>query len=210
MIIITDTPRRDNDLYPTPFGLCKGALSILPDTFIPEIVIDPGCGDGRWGVECKKLFPNSTIIGIDIKENIKLDFSVYSGYHLIDYVDYFPLDSIVKNELQKSINLVIGNPPYKYTEEFIRNSLDYLEDGGYLLFLLRLDFLASETRRKNLWREFPPKEVYICSKRPSFNTPKNRRTDGNNYAIYLWEKGIKYNTEVKWLEWSYDEELDYE
>jgi hypothetical protein len=214
VIIITDTPRRDNDFYPTPYGLCRDALSLLPETFTPEIVLDPGCGEGRWGLTCKKRYPSSQIAGFDLsKEHIK----VSGNYFVFEFGDYVrPLPFLRKHFdafpglKELNINLVMGNPPYKYAEEFIRNSLTHLANNGYLLFLLRLDFLASEDRRKDLWKEFPPKSIHICSRRPSFNTPKDRKTDGNSYAIYLWQKGMKWDTTLNWLEWNYDKELDYE
>ena len=209
-VIITDTPRRLNDFYQTPYGLCRQALGILPDNFKPGVVLDPGCGNGRWGIECKKLYPNSTIMGFDIDENIEKAYA-YSMYTFYDYTKYLEyLNESMSTVFSKDINLVIGNPPYLYSEEFIRNSLSYLREGGYLLFLLRLDFLCSEKRRETLWKDFPPKEVWICSRRPGFNTPTDRNTDSNSYAIYLWEKGYYGEPTIKWLDWNYNKDLDYE
>ena len=204
-VIITDTPRRKSDFYPTPYGLCDYTVStIIPHNFIPATVLDPGAGEGRWGIFIRKRWPKVRLDGLDIEdytnEKDKLT-GIYNSYYnkmnYFNFISYEPYD------------LIIGNPPFSLAEEFIRLSLKMGHKDSYILFLLKTDFLAGIKRMKGLWREYPPKEVWICSKRPGFNTPQNRRTDSNTYAIYLWQRSWFDEPIIKWLDWDYDKDLDY-
>jgi len=203
MILHSDNPRRENDFYPTPYGLCRAGIDSLPKDFQPCNILDPGCGSGRWGKVLREFYPHALLIGTDIVEDIPL-IKEYNKYAFFDYT------KLNLTFMYTEFDLVIGNPPYKFAESFIINSLSYLNIGGYLMFSLRLGFLESESRRKRLFSVYPPKEVLICSRRPSFNTPNNRRTDGTAYAIFLWERGWQGDPIIKWLDWDYDKELDYE
>jgi len=197
-VIITDTPRRANDFYPTPHGLCERSLTILPSDFIPDTIVDAGAGSGRWGLFAKEKYNNSILVGIDLVKRER--HPSYDRWLTADYLEL--------NDTENEIDLIIGNPPYCFAEEFVIKSI--FNSRYYVLFLLKLDFLTTEKRRIGLWNEFPPKEVWICSRRPGFNTPINRNTDSNSYAIYLWENGYYGEPTIKWLDWNYNKDLDYE
>ncbi len=94
-------------------------------------------------------------------------------------------------------NLIAGNPAYRDAEKWVRTSLNLLEPGGHLLFLLRLAFLEGQARGSGLWREHPPKAVGVCCKRPSFTG--NGRTDALAYMFVLWEKGWRGEPRLKWV-----------
>lgn len=201
--IITDTSRRQNDFYPTPYGLCDAAVNkIVPKGFNPSLILDPGAGEGRWGVFIKERWPISKLIGIDIKQHSQSSY--YTEWLLNDYLTF------VYNYKCKP-GLIIGNPPFSLAEDFIRKSLDLLSSKGILLFLLKSDFLTGIGRMRDLFKNFKPLEVWYCAKRPSFNTPRNRKTDSNSYALFLWQKdNFSSNPEIRWLDWSYNRELDYD
>ena len=206
-VIITDTPRRKSDFYPTPYGLCNYAMNtIIPSNFSPSRILDPGAGEGRWGKFARGRWPLARIEGLDIEDYSHLTKKLYKAYTY-----YYSMCDYINSYYSRSIyDLVIGNPPFSLAEEFIRKSLSILKMGGYLLFLLKTDFLAGIKRQKGLWTFHPPKEVWVCSKRPSWNTPNNTRTDSNTYAIYLWQTGYYEEPIIKWLKWDYDKDLDYE
>jgi len=102
-------------------------------------------------------------------------------------------------------DLICGNPPYSLAEEFIRCSINLLNPKGYVYFLLRLSFLEGIARNKGLFKEFPPKRVYICSRRPSFFSTdgKKHSTDTLAYALFLWQKGYAKETKLNFLDWKY-------
>jgi len=206
MIIVTDTDRREFDFYPTPYGLCEAALkAVLPDSYVPRNVYDPGAGNGVWGKAFRNIYGyDSNLTGFEIQKIGTPDNITYTDWHEHDYL---------RDDVRYPADLIMGNPPYNLSEEFISRSLADLSQKGILVFLLRLDFLASEKRRKGMWKTSPPSSVLICSRRPSFNTPNDRKTDGNSYAIYKWHKQdmeqSKAVTILDWLEWDYDRQNDY-
>lgn len=181
--------RDPDDHYPTPYELVRECIKLLPNNL--NSAFDPGAGDGVWGREFKKIFPDSIVIGCEIRD-VK---------HPQEY-DYWYYSSLWDMPTQKPVDVVIGNPWYKEAERVVRYSRGMLKEGGYLLFLLRLAFLESQKREK-FWEKFPPKEVHVLSRRPSFTG--DRKTDATAYAVYVWQKGYKGNTLLKWLRWNYED-----
>ena len=75
-------------------------------------------------------------------------------------------------------SVVLTNPPYSLAEKFLYRSL---EISDHVVFLLRLNFLASG-RRSLLMRSKTP-DVYVLPNRPSFN---GVGTDSIDYAWFHW------------------------
>src|SRR4030042_2874160 len=171
--------RSPRDLYITPPELADAAFRKLriDEEFsnkFPLATLDAGCGKGVWGAAMNGLL--SYVLGIDIMPTVK------PGLY---YDDVYAMDYLSLNVIPE-FDLVIGNPPYSLAEEFIRHSFDLLEDNGYIYFLLRLSFLEGITRGKGLFKEFPIKRVYVCSRRPSFfSTNGKHTTDTLAYAMFL-------------------------
>jgi hypothetical protein len=190
-------PRENNDFYPTPVELCEASLNLLPEDLQPYNVLDPGSGTGNWGKAFVNVFENANIIyfidGVELTDTPinpvyarwfnNQDFLNFEGYNL-------------------KYDLIMGNPPYKFAEEFVRKSLNLLDEGGCILFLLRLSFLESMKRGRGLFKEFPPKEVHVCMRRPNFY-PEHKGTGDTAYAIYIWQKDYKGETLLKWLDWNH-------
>ena len=194
-IIKTDKQLRERpeyDFYPTPHGLIREALKLIYPWGIGEIVVDPGAGEGNWGKVLREFTSKPYLVGIDL--DFKERPEGYDDWRFEDFSDtnLFYADTI------------IGNPPYKQAELFVRKGLDMLKPGGYQLFLLRVAFLAGQKRGRGLWKEHPPWKVWTCSRRPSF-TPGDRRTGDTDFNIYLWKKGYQGKYEGDWLDWEYDE-----
>lgn len=99
---------------------------------------------------------------------------------------------------------IATNPPYKYAQEFIEKAISIISEGHKVCMFLKVTFLEGK-RRKKLFKEFPPKTIYVSSSR--INCAKNgafegmRETGGSAvaYAWYVWEKGYKGDTIVKWI-----------
>ena len=182
-------PRADHDHYPTPYELARAALDQLPYMNYPESVLDAGCGSGVWGQAARDKWGYSFILdGVDIR-----DVGTPAGYSEVYQLDY------VTEPVYGTYDVVIGNPPYKHAEEFVRNSLANIFDGGYVVFLLRLAFLEGQARMTGLWRQYPPLHVSVLGARPSFTG--NGKTDATAYAVYIWRKGYDYETTLSWLDW---------
>ena len=96
---------------------------------------------------------------------------------------------------------IITNPPYSHSQEFVEKALSVISNGHKVAMFLRLQFLEGICRYK-LFKENPPKVVYVsakrirCGKDGDFNTSSSGI---NAYAWYVWEKGYKGETSVKWI-----------
>lgn len=189
----SERTRVEFDLYPTPQGLCNAALSLIPTDFEYFWVLDPGAGGGEWAKAAYERKRNRNYIGVELRDApAPWWFDVW-----LPKTDFLTWDGAAWGNYR--YDLVVGNPPYEHAEAFIRKSLSLTRPGGYVLFLLRLAFLESQSRGAGLWRECPPKRVAVCSKRPSFTG--NGKTDATAYAVYLWQKGWQGSTSLSWLEW---------
>lgn len=94
---------------------------------------------------------------------------------------------------------VITNPPYNFALDFCKKSLDVIADGCKVALFLKLSFAEGKARRK-FFDENPPVRVWVSS---------SRLTCGKNgvkwdpsavcYAWWIWVKGCKGPTEMKWF-----------
>jgi len=96
---------------------------------------------------------------------------------------------------------ILTNPPYKYAKDFVKHSLDLLEEGNYCIMFLKIQFLEGKDRRK-LFDKFPPKYVYVNSARQL--CAMNGEFEKYNatalcYCWFIWEKGFKGEPIIRWI-----------
>ena len=141
-------------------------------------VYEPACGMGHIGKILEEY--GYTVKAIDI---------CYRGYGEEREVDFFSLEDIVTN------------PPYFCASEFLRHALEISGEGVKIAMLFRLPFLEGQ-KRYELFRKYPPKRVYVFSKR--LNCAKNgefwkSKSSGIAFAWFLWEVGYIGYTELRWI-----------
>lgn len=128
-------------------------------------------------------------------------YDVYStdlvnrGYGIPD-IDFLKQYPDTENEMD-----IITNPPYKYAKEFVEHALEISKAGTKVAMFLKLTFLESENRRK-MFEKYPPRTVYVSSKR--LNCAKNGEFDkyGSSaaaYAWFVWEKGFTGKPIIEWI-----------
>ena len=97
---------------------------------------------------------------------------------------------------------ILTNPPYGDAMKFCQHALDCVDEGSKVVMLMRIQFLEGQ-RRKPFLLANPPKYVYVSSSRlllakkadfVKYNTPS-----ANCYAWYVWEKGFKGETTLRWF-----------
>lgn len=99
---------------------------------------------------------------------------------------------------------IITNPPYKYAVDFIYKALQIIPDGHKIAMFLKVQFLEGK-ERKHLFKNFPPKVVYIsssrilCAKNAEFKRMREGGGSAVAYAWFVWEKGYKGPSIIKWI-----------
>lgn len=96
--------------------------------------------------------------------------------------DYLKIDILNKPDV------IITNPPFNIAREIIEKALKDVNDGGFVIMLLRLNFLEGKNRF-DLWQSQMPKYVFVHHRRMSFT--ENGKTDSIAYAHFCWQKGYK-------------------
>lgn len=179
--------REVNDYYATE----PKALSLFLDRLekdkvsLSKNIWECACGEGHLS-----------------KELIKRGFNVLST-DLIDrgFSEYNPIDflNVPDDEIEELD--ILTNPPYKYAQEFVEKALNIVADGNKVMMFLKVQFLEGQKRSK-LFCENNPKYVYVSTKRlkcainGDFESISSSATA---YAWFVWEKGYKGDTVVRWF-----------
>ena len=99
---------------------------------------------------------------------------------------------------------IVTNPPYQSACKVVEKALSLVRDGRKVAMFLKVTFLEGKERRK-LFETYPPKTIWVsssrilCAKNGDF---KQARANGGSavaYAWFVWEKGYKGDTIVKWF-----------
>lgn len=157
--------RIDKDYYPTPAVVVDHLLSLV--TFMPgDTFLEPCRGEAKM-----------------IWDRIPLPDSQKTFCELSEGKDY------LKEDLPK-FDVIITNPPFSASEDFLKKSKSELADNGTLIYLQRVNWLGS-LKRIPLWEEVGlPNKFNILVPRVSFTGTK---TDSTEYAWFIWDYGNRVN-----------------
>lgn len=186
-----------NHFYPTPDKLCEAVISRIDRDFdlpFSMKLLDPGAGNGPWGKAYKEYDSSIFTVGVEL-QNIFVD----------KYYDYFYSNTnFLDWENQEYFDIVIGNPPFKLAEEFIRHSLSLMNDGGYLVFLPRSAFKESAQRwyknnQPGLFQTHCYVKEYQLVQRPGFKPNKHGKNSPEHaYSIFVWQKNNYPDLKTDW------------
>lgn len=172
--------RETNDYYATDPKAAQLLMEV--ETFQP-VIWECACGEGHLAKEFEKA--GYTVIATDLIDR---------GYG--EQADF--LECVTPN-LQCDI---ITNPPYSKAKEFVEHALDISADGTKVAMFLKIQFLESKVR-KEMFKKYPPKTIYVSSSRLhcAMNGDFERYSKSNAicYAWYVWVKGYKGDTVLKWI-----------
>ena len=145
-------------------------------------ILEPACGEGHISEVLKAA-------GYDVVSRDLVD----RGYG--EVADFLAIDN------QEWNGNIVTNPPYKYAQQFVEKALSIIPEGKKVAMFLKLQFLEGKARR-TLFRSTPPIRVWVSSSR--LNCAKNGDFNANQggavaYAWFVWEKGYKGDTTVKWF-----------
>ena len=180
------TEREKNDYYATHPSHVEELLKL--ETFNKNIW-ECAVGGGHIANVLEKHGYN--VYGTDI---------VNRGWRAAQYYDFLNMEN---NEIimSKWHGDIITNPPYKYAKYFIQNAIKVIDEGNKIAMFLKLTFLEGQAR-KQLFNKYPPKTIYVYSKRAL--CAKNGKfekypSSAIAYAWFIWEKGFKGNPIIKWI-----------
>ena len=145
-------------------------------------IYEPACGEGHIG----KVLEEHNY-------KVKAEDICYRGYGSEEEVDFF---TVTENTLD-----IVTNPPYFCAEPFLKHALEISRKQVKIAMLFRLAFLEGQ-KRYELFKEYPPRRVYVFSKR--LNCAKNGefekcKSSGIVFAWFLWEVGHIGSIELKWI-----------
>lgn len=168
-----------SDYYATPVSTVVQFLNEFikdePDA-LNGIILDPCSGGDSSHSES---YPTGLIhCGVE-KKNIKtIDIREDSRAEIkTDYLRY---------DLGYQPKVIITNPPFILAKEIIEKALNNVEDCGFVIMLLRLNFLEGKSR-KEFFDNYLPKYIYVHHRRMSFTD--DGKTDSVAYAHYVFQKG---------------------
>ncbi len=168
------------DFFPTP-DWATHAL-VHHETF-EGTVWEPACGDGAMAEVLKTT--GAEVIATDL-------FDRNYGQSRIDFLE--------ENRL---VDHIVTNPPFHSAQDFVAAGLR--QSKGKLALLLRLAFLESSGRYREIFNPMPPSRVWVFSERITFY-PKDAQRKGSGttaYAWFIWDQS-EHNkkpgeTILKWL-----------
>lgn len=194
------TVRAIADYYVTPVAdikefLAQWCADDFQNTFPFVNVLDP-CAGGTLGREGMS-YP-AGIMGV-----CRL-FPVLRNIHTIDIRD----DSMARTKadyLQWTTprlvpDLIITNPPFNIAQRVVEKALLDVMNNGYVVMLLRLNYLGS-IERLPFWQNNLPERIYVHSKRMKFlshrtdlTTKERGATDSIEYAHFVWRHNPTHAT----------------
>lgn len=154
----------ERELYPTPSEVVDALLSKL--TFRPtDKFLEPCYGTGA------------------IFEKVALPQSQKSFAEIEKGIDYLTTEFGQQD-------VIITNPPFSLTEEFIRKSLSELAPDGTMAYLQRVNYLGSIDRLP-FWFEIGfPRKTPVIVPRPRF---VKGGSDSCEYAWFIWDNGNRFD-----------------
>lgn len=166
---------------------------LLENETFSKQVWEPACGEGHMSEVLKEY-------GYIVKSSDLIN----RGYADAEVADFL---AIQKQDLDSNQMDIITNPPYKFAKEFVEKALELSAEGVKVAMFLKLQFLEGQSR-KEMFLTNPPKTVYVsssrlgCAKNGQFKLDKNGEPvieSAVAYAWFVWEKGFKGNTVIKWI-----------
>lgn len=197
--------REINDYYATDPVAAEWLLRIEPQI---SNVWENACGEGHLAEVFKRAGKLRAVSDL-------VDRGYYPEKVMTSYgKDFLQMSKVWSGD-------IVTNPPYGIASDWAKHCLDLLQEGHYLALFLKLTFLEGKERRK-FFEDNPPIRVWVsssriqCAKNAEFEVPKKDKEgniildkEGNPimtkmssaacYAWFIWQKGYKGPTELKWF-----------
>lgn len=174
--------RQSNNYYATHPSVTQ---DLLREEQFHTKILEPFCGGGTMA------------------EIIKQNGYEVEAYDLIDR-GYGKVGDFFKVDYPKKEYDIITNPPYDGNLiEIIKRCLSLCKNKVAILLPIR--YLSGKERHKELYSKFPPSRVYVYCERVTiakdadFDKYSSSGANMTIYGWYVWERGHKGETELKWI-----------
>ena len=127
------------------------------------------------------------------------------GYEHVIIRDWFNVNADMwKKEIcfYPRPKIIVQNPPFKLALKFVQHGLELLNKGELLFSLHRIQFLETRERFAKLYgNKQKPKYVFVFANRVTCVAPgiPNKGQGAMCYAWFMWQKGFRGNTQIKWI-----------
>lgn len=177
---LSETDRANNDFYATPPSVVE---MLLEKESFDKNIWEPAAGLNHI---TNVLIKNGhTVYATDIIQRLPT----------IEIQDFFTCNKEWDGD-------IITNPPYTRAGEFVDKAMELIKPGHKLALLLKIQFLEGKGRRE-LFKKYPPKVIYVstsrfaCVKNGNFTNSLN--ASAVCYAWFVWEKGFTGDPIIKWF-----------
>lgn len=181
-IVGTSPGRPENDFYPTPAYVTQ---ALLDREKFNGMIWECACGDGSMS---DVLIDN----GYEVFSTDIVDRGYKNQNEIADFL-------VVAYPQFKRIPNIITNPPFKLSEKFVDNAINYWKCDK-LALLCKLIFLEGQTRSR-LLEKTPLKFVHVFRKRIKLTRNGEPIKGGGMiaFAWFVWERGYKDYPRIDWI-----------
>ena len=166
-------------------------------------ILDPSAGDNRIIKSIENYIKKENDKQLFLVEKYAID--VLPNINLTP--EFNGVDYDIAHEKLKATNtkfdLVITNPPFTKAEPWIKKMHEVITDGGYCIFLQRLNWLGTKKRSEYLKnnKDLRLKHLLVISKRPTWEIDgvEKNKTDTCEYAWFVFQKGFDGMYNGDWL-----------
>ena len=171
------TPQKPIEAFLTEF--CKDEWIDLSSQ--SHSILDPCAG---WDYENDMSYP-AVLFKMWVDYNKIITNDIREDSPAQTHIDF------LETQYDYPFDIVITNPPFNIAQHIIEKSLSVVKEWGYVIMLLRLNYIGSKSREE-FWKRNKPYAIYAHNKRMSFTADWG--TDSIEYGHFIWRRWYNPDT----------------